>query len=133
MTKKELSQLYRLNREVENERKRLAELETMATKCTAGEITGLPKGSGNADKVARYAAEIADLKGIIESNIQRCYYELNRLNRYINSIDDSFIRQILTYRYISGYTWNQVAAHIDANLTGEACRKAHDRFLQQND
>ena len=66
MTKKELSQLYWLNREIEQDKKRLAELETSATNCTTGEITGMPHGTGNMDKLGNYAAEIADLKALIE-------------------------------------------------------------------
>lgn len=132
MTKKELSQLYWLNREIEQDKKRLAELETSATNCTTGEITGMPHGTGNMDKLGNYAAEIADLKALIELNIQKCWYELNRLNRYIQSVEDSFMRQILTYRYVNGLSWDQVAFNIGGRNTGDGVRKAHNRFLEKN-
>ena len=41
MTKKELSQLYYLKKEIKEQQRRLDELETAATACTA-KITGLP-------------------------------------------------------------------------------------------
>ena len=78
-----------------------------------------------------YAAEIADLRGIIASNIQRCWYELNRLHRYIASIEDSQMRQIMTLRYVYGYTWQRVAMDIGGGNTGDSVRKAHDRFLDK--
>lgn len=129
MTKKELSQLYWLNREIEEQQRRLQELECMATSCTS-RITGMPHSSNMVDKLSRYVAEIADLRGLIDLNIKRCFYELNRLNRFINSIEDSQMRMILSLRYINGLPWNQIAASIGGNTEGSV-RKAHDRYLKR--
>jgi len=85
MTKKELSQLYYLNREIEEQQRRLAELEAGAISCNAT-ITGMPKAHGVSDKIGKYAVERADLKALLGLNLKKCFYELNRLNRYINSI-----------------------------------------------
>lgn len=101
MTKQELSQLYHLNREIEHMQKRLRELETIATSSTS-RITGMPHGGGVCDKVGDYAAEIGDLKELLDLNLKKCFYELNRLNRYIESIENSEIRMILSFRYING-------------------------------
>lgn len=131
MTKKELSQLYYLNREIEEMQNRLQELENSAISCTAN-ITGMPHASGISDKVGKYVAEIADLKSLLDLNLKKCFYELSRLNRYINSIDDSEMRMILSLRYINGLCWEQVAASISPYASGESIRKAHDRFLKKN-
>ena len=130
MTKRELSQLYYLNREIEEMQNRLQELECLATSCTAN-ITGMPHASGINDRIGKYAAEIADLKSLLDLNLKKCFYELNRLNRYINSIDDSEMRLILSLRYINGLCWEQVAASISLCASGESVRKAHDRFLRK--
>lgn len=130
MTKQELSQLYHLNREIEHMQKRLKELETIATSSTS-RITGMPHGSGVSDKVGDYAAEIADLKELLDLNLKKCFYELNRLNRYIESIENSEIRMILSFRYINGLCWEQVAANISPYASGDSVRKAHDRFLKK--
>lgn len=129
MTKQELSQLYHLNREIEHMQKRLKELETIATSSTS-RITGMPHGSGVSDKVGDYSAEIADLKELLDLNLRKCFYELNRLNRYIESIENSEIRMILSFRYINGLCWEQVAANINPYASGDSVRKAHDRFLK---
>lgn len=128
MTTKELSQLYHLNREIERDQKRLKELEAAASGCAIN-ITGMPHAPGVSDKVGRFAAEIADLRGIISANYQRCMYELNRLNRYISSIEDSYIRQIFQLRYVSGLSWQQVALCMGGNNTEDSVRKAHRRYL----
>lgn len=127
MTKKELSQLYWINREIKKEKERLAELEAAATN-TAAKISGLPHVSGISDKTA-IAAQIADCKAIIEAKINLSVVEYNKLNRYIASIDDSYIRQILRLRYICGYNWTYVANKIGGGNTADSVRMAHNRFL----
>ncbi len=131
MTKQKLSQLYFLNREIEELQRRIAELECLSTSCTA-QITGMPKASGISDKVAKYAVEIADLKEILDLNYKKCFLELKGLNRYIESIENSEIRQIISLRYINGLSWNQVAASICFAATEDSVRKKHDRFLREN-
>ncbi len=127
MTKKELSQLYWLNREIEEQQRRLEELESIATSCTAN-ITGLPSGNGVSDKIASCVAEIIDLKGLIDLNIKKCFYELNRLNRYIESVDDSEMRLILSLRYVNGLTWLQIAFSIGEH-DEQYPRKKHNKFI----
>lgn len=131
MTKKELSQLYYLNKEIKQQKQRLKELEAAATGCTA-QITGMPHGTAAGDKVSKYAAEIADLKNLIELNIQKCWYEMNRLNRYIDSVEDSQMRQILTLRYINLYSWEEIEIAIGGNNKSESLRKRLERFIKKN-
>jgi hypothetical protein len=130
LNKKELSQLYYLNREIEEQQRRLQELEALATSCTSW-ITGMPKNKSITDKLAEYVAEIADLKGLIDLNIRKCFYELNRLNRYINTIDDSQLRMIFSLRYINGLSWLQIALAIGGGNSADGVRKAHDRFMSK--
>ena len=127
MTKKELSQLYYLNREIEEQQRRLEELENLATSCNK-QITGMPRSKGVSDKLSQYAAEIADLKGLIDLNIKKCLYELNRLNRYINSIEDSQMRMIFSLRYINGLNWRQIACSI-GEYEESYVRRKHNKFL----
>lgn len=131
MTLKELSQLYYLNREIEMDKRRLQELEVKAVSCTAS-LSGMPHGTGVSDRVGRYAAEIVDLKGIIEAKLQQCIYERNRLERYINGIDDSLVRQVFTYRFVNGLPWKQVAACIGGNNTEDSCRKLVSRYIDRS-
>lgn len=131
MTLKELSQLYYLNREIEMDQCRLRKLEAMAQ--PGGQrLTGMPHTPGVTDKVAFYAAELADLRGVIEAKHKRCILERDRLERYISSIDDSFIRQIFTCRFVSGLPWEQVAACVGGGNTGDNCRMTATRYLERN-
>lgn len=130
MTIKELSQLYYLNREIEEEQSKLAELRTAATSTTA-RITGLPSIGSISDKTA-IAAAIADAETIIRAKMELAVVEYNRLNRYIASIPDSFMRQIVRLRFVDGLTWRQVAQNIGGNNTEDGVRKAVNRFLSKS-
>jgi hypothetical protein len=128
MTKKELSQLYYLNREIEEQQRRLEELEALATSCTH-HITGMPRSKGIMDRLAGYIAEIADLKSLLDLNIRKCFYELNRINRFINSVEDSQMRMILALRYVNGLSWDQVAASIGGGNSDKSVQMMVQRFL----
>lgn len=131
MTLKELSQLYYLRREIEMDRHRLAVLESRVLPGNQI-LTGMPHNTDTVDKVGAYAAEIADLQGIIKAKHQQCLYEQNRLERYISGIEDSFLRQIFTYRFVYGLPWGRVAACVGGRNTADSCRMLVTRFLRKN-
>lgn len=130
MTIKELSQLYYLNREIQQEQQRLAELQAVATNTTA-RISGLPGICSISDKTA-IAAMIADTETVIRAKMELAVVEYNRLNRYIASIPDSFTRQIIRLRFVDGLTWRQVAQNVGGNNTEDGVRKTVNRFLSKN-
>ncbi len=130
MTIKELSRLYELNKEITIEKQRLAELEDASTN-TAVSITGLPHVQGISNKTA-LAAEIADMRTSIEARIKLSIVEYNKLNRYINSIDDCLIRQIVSLRFVNGLKWRDVAQHIGGNNSEKGIIMALKRYLESN-
>jgi hypothetical protein len=130
MTIKELSQLYHLNREIEMDKRRLDELELLASSPKAQNLDGMPHAPGYGDALARCVAEIVDLKAIISAKQQQCIYERNRLERYISSIPDSLTRQIFALRFINGLNWHQTAMHVGGGNTDESVRKRVYRYLQ---
>ena len=129
MANKELSKLYHLKKEIEMQRKRLYELETIAKSCSV-RITGMPHGTGISDKVGKYASQIADLKCLLDLNLKKCFFELNRLTEYIQSVDDSLVRQIMTYRYIHGFSWQKTASSVGGNNTSDSLKKKLYRYLR---
>ena len=129
MTKKELSRLYYLRKEIEEQQHRLIELESSVSGCSS-KINGLPNGCGFSDKIGNYVAQIADLKLLLELNLRKCFYELERLNRYVNSIDYSLIRQIIICRFEKCMSWQQIGRKIGGNNTGESLRKRLYRYLK---
>jgi hypothetical protein len=131
VTKQELSQLYYLNHEIEEEKHKLEELEAAATNITT-KITGMPHMTGVSRKSESMAILIAEQRQLVELKTEQLIIEYNRLNRYIASIEDSQMRLIMSYRFVNGLPWNQVAANIGGNNTADSVKKACYRFLAES-
>lgn len=129
MTRKELSQLYYLRGEISNDERKLAALEDAATRITAN-LGGMPGGGMPNDKTA-IAAEIADLKEIIQSKKRMCVAYYNQIMRYVAGIDDSLVRQIITYRNLDMLTWREVAQRIGGGNSEDGLRKVYTRYLDR--
>ena len=130
MKKEELSRLQHIKREIERQQYRLAELEAAVTS-RACAITGMPKSCGKRDWLAEYAVKIAQLKNEMDINMKKCFFELQSLNRNINSIDDSRLRLILSLRYINGLKWRQISLRLGRKATEDSVRIVHSRFLKE--
>ena len=131
LTKKELSQLYWLNREIEEEKRKLSELEAAAAGCTA-KITGLPHVSGAHDKIGDLGILIAEQRDLIDLKVRQSVIEYNRLNRYIASVDDAQMRMILSLRYVNGLSWQQVAFSM-GETDEQYPRRKHNAFLRKSE
>ena len=130
MTKKELSQLYYLKKEIKEQQRRIAELEAAATNCST-KITGLPSGKGISDKIGNYAAQIADLKALLDLNLKKCFYEFNRLNRYIEEVNEPLMKQIMIYRFENQMSWMQIEKAMGGKNRAESLRKKLYRYLKK--
>lgn len=128
MTLKELSQLYYLNREIERDKCRLAELKAKAYAASHPNLLGTGGSGAPGDRVGFYASEIAEIENIISEKLRRCFAERIRLERYIADIPDSLTRQIFTLRFVGGLSWVQVAQHI-GGITIDSAKKICYRYL----
>ena len=55
----------------------------------------------------------------------------NEILDFINSVDDSFMRMVITYRVIEGYSWAKVAMKIGGGNTSDGVRMAFKRFRER--
>lgn len=160
MTVKELSKLYRLNREVELNMRQLERLEAerdederllQELRQTIGDVSSpalsdMPKAQnvGNPTESAvlrvvqlesniqRKHEAVLDMRVIISTRQTLCLLERKRLEEYINTVDDSLLRQIFTLRFVNGLPWEQVAFSIGKEYKGETARKLCYRYLKQH-
>lgn len=51
----------------------------------------------------------------------------------IYSVDDSFMRSLLRFRYIDGMTWAEAAKKFGDGYTPDMLRKAHQRFIKKTE
>lgn len=76
-------------------------------------ITGMPKrGRSYETKEQRYDRRVMELNA-----------ELLQIEAYIDSLQDSQLRQIIHYRYVKGYSWAKVARMIGGKNTEDAVKK----------
>lgn len=85
-------------------------------------ITGVEENSDN------YLVEKEELALKLKTKICSLLTKINNALTYIESIEDSTIRQILIYRYIDGLTWEQTG--LGMSYSWETVRKKHDKFIK---
>ena len=127
MTVRELSQLHYLDGEIRQRRRRLERLERLLEEARAQAAFD----EGERELAEQCAREMAEIRQGLEQSIQRRWQEMRRLLAYIEDIDDSLIRQILTCRYVDGKTWVKVAREIGGGNTEDSVKKAAYRYLQR--
>ena len=55
----------------------------------------------------------------------------NEVEQYINEMQDSRMRRMITYRFLNNLSWVQVAYRMGNNHTADSCQKAVERFLKK--
>lgn len=117
MTVKELSQLYWLDKEIVMDEKRLEQLEQQAASVSSPKYDGMPHSHDAGSMTEKLVAEIIDLQAIIAAKQIQCIHEKQRLERYIEQIDDAYTRQIFELRFVERMSWADVAYTVG----GESC------------
>lgn len=130
MDKKELNQIYYLEKEIDMWRKALNRIQSRSL-VPSQEITGMPFGSGTSDKVGNLAVSEADIKDKITELQNKVFEEQYKLLKYIETIDDSLMRQIMYHRHVLCMKWNEVAMVIGGGNTADGIRMMHNRFLEE--
>lgn len=65
----------------------------------------------------------------LESRYENLLHVTNDVLDFIESIDDSHMRMIITYRIIENYSWGQVADAMGGGNTEDSVKKAFYRFM----
>ena len=129
MTKKELGQLFYLEKEIEFLEKQLREIESK-TVISSSVVSGENKNNIT-DKVGEIAAKLADYRTLICITLEKLCHQRNMIEKYIETLDDSQLRLILRLRYIKFYKWSKIARIIGANNESTP-RMIVERFFEQN-
>ena len=144
MTRKEVSQIYYYNREIEKLEKdteelqmRREQLETSALRST--KLDGMPRASGGKSSPTETAGiAAAEIKKAIDEQlkiIERYKHKIEmkrkEIYEYITTLDDPLIEQIIMYRCINLCRWSQVAEYVGGNNTEDSVRKAFERHFEE--
>lgn len=66
-----------------------------------------------------------------EELLEKIEEQITYVEQYINQIQSSSMRRMITYRYIEGYSWIKVAHGMGKHYTADGCRMAVERFLKE--
>lgn len=61
-----------------------------------------------------------------------CQRELEQIENFVYQVEDSLIRQLLTYRYLQGLKWNEIAGKMGCGYTVDGLRMTLERFLKKS-
>ncbi len=114
MTKKELSQLYGLNREIDQ-----------LTAQVALQEQKLKNHNGESDRAA-----LEESVAILHNLRERAALEYKRLMREIGEVEDSITRQVLMLRYVNGLSWRKVALCMGGDNTSDGVRMVAMRYIK---
>ena len=126
MTRKELSEIYYINREIEMWKRELDDI----TSLQSPRLDGLPRGRETSDATAARAERAAQISETIDGLLARLQLKRKEIYDYIATIDDSLMRQIIMYRCLSLCTWDEVARYVGGGNTADSVRKLFVRFVR---
>lgn len=143
--KNALSQYNDLVREIEEVEQRIAKTERDLQRIIdEGEVTDMVRGGEggiqhfqitgfpNRD-YNRMTTLLNTRKSILHALKSEIEQSINDVQEFINGIEDSHIRRIVTMRYIDGMRWKQIAVNIGGGNTEDSVRKTVERFLERED
>lgn len=143
ISKKILTQYYDLCKEYTEVQQKIIKLEEQIQKITADgtvidkvsgglggiqsfKIEGFPYPEYSRKKTLLYAR-----KTILSGLEMQILENINEVEKFISTIDDSHIRRIITLRIVDGLSWNKVADKIGGNNTEDSVRMAFERFMKK--
>lgn len=126
MTKKELSSIVYIKKEIQNLEMQIETLRAKAEKTTSV-ITDMPYGSKTVD----YKDILVDTIELLEENKKVYNERLFVIESYIAEIDDPLIKNIVRYKYIENKSWLKVAQLVGGYNTADSVRKTLERFLKK--
>lgn len=129
MTKKELEQIYYIDREIKMWDKVLKDIKEQSA-IGGYHITNVTERKIESSKVENIDIQIEEAESKIKKLLEKLYKQQQSILDYIDSIGDSMIRQIIFLRCISQLSWNAVADEVGGGNTEDSVRMRFNRFLK---
>jgi DNA-directed RNA polymerase specialized sigma subunit len=134
MTKEELSKLRSIQKEIELIKRELDSItEEYVTDKVTGSMTEHPyiftsfKISGYDS--GGYSSKVMRLERKLKCKLDELMDERERLEEYIESIDNATVRMILRLRYVNGLGWNQIGNEL--GYSERQCRRIYKKFIER--
>lgn len=124
-----LSQVYRLDKLIDNKLIELNTLKEMGTSISAVNYDIKVKTSVHSDKVSNTIFKIIDLEENINEDINKLVDIKKDVIETIDKIDDNDLKCLLQCRYLQFKTWEQIA--VEMEFSYQWVHKLHARALDK--
>jgi hypothetical protein len=94
------------------------------------QLTGMPRSGRISDITGNTAANVADVKRIINEIIAEIQATRKEIITYIKNLDDSLLRQIVFYRCVQLLKWHDVNAKIGLDRTDNTIKEIFYKHLE---
>lgn len=87
------------------------QIRAIATSCGGASSGGTP--GSTSDKVGKLAGRLADLDSIILAEMDEAIAQRDKIRRVIGAVEDDRLRNLLSLKYISGYSFEYIAEELN--------------------
>lgn len=108
-----LNQYRIMHIEIDQITKELQRWQDLATRISPS-YSDMPHGGGS-DRVQTAAVEVAELTEQLNEKIHQAIMVQENIKKLLESLDDIKLRQLMSYRYINGMRWEEIAVRMDFN------------------
>ena len=108
-----LKQYRSLSMEIDQISEELQRWQDLATRISPS-YSDMPHGGGS-DKVQTAAVEVAELTDKLNRKLHQAIMVQENIKKLLESLDDIKLRQLMSYRYINGMRWEEIAVRMDFN------------------
>lgn len=143
MKKTALEQYISLKEEIKDIESRIQRLQRKLQRINEeGDVRYAVKGGDGGQQTFHIegfpVAEEDEVKYLIRKNIRileerkaKAAEQVVEVEKYINTIEDSRMRRMITLRYIDNLSWWKVANRMGKGYTEDSCKKQMERFLNK--
>jgi predicted DNA-binding protein len=97
----------------------------------ASTINGMPKGNGTSSPVERFYERVEKLEEKLQAKREQYIIETERIEDYIENIEDAQVRVIARMRFIEHKKYHVIGAEVFTD--GSTARKKLKRYLEGNE
>lgn len=108
-----LNQYRIMHIEIDQITKELQRWQDLATRISPS-YSDMPHGGGS-DRVQTAAVEVAELTDKLNQKLHQAIMVQENIKKLLESLDDIKLRQLMSYRYINGMRWEEIAVRMDFN------------------
>lgn len=128
MTVEELSELYYINKEIEQIQKELYDLKNKNFfKNTI--LSDMPKGGERLDEFVAYVDDVRTLENMLQYSLRKLQEKRKKIEAFLEGIEDSELRLIMRLRAVNNMKWEEIAGEIGLERT-TVSKKFYKYFRQ---